>query len=70
MTVSELIKELKKHKDNAPVRFTVDLPDSSESECEFVGIYDTELTTYKAGIPHRKRFSVTLALVDKRTESV
>lgn len=66
MTVKELIQELKKHNESEPIRFTVDLSAHSESECELMGVYQTELTTYKAGVPHRKRFSVTLSLADKR----
>lgn len=66
MTVKELIEELKKHKENEEVKFTVDLPDSSESECDLVGVYSTVRTTYKNGELYRKRFYTTLSLIDKR----
>lgn len=66
MTVKELIEELKKHKKNEEVKFTVDLPDSSESECDLVGVYSTARTTYKNGKVYRKRFYTTLSLIDKR----
>ena len=66
MTVKELMAELKKHKENDEVQFPVDLPDSSESECDLVGLYSTVRTNYKNGELYRKRFYTTLSLIDKR----